>query len=308
MRSARMLLATATATAALAIGAPGALAATAGDEGHDDSSYSREHHKPNGGIHAGGGALTTVRGDDSGSDRGKSDSGSDHGKSDSGSDHGKSDSGSDSGKSDDSGSEHGKKGGSDYGKGDDSGSDHHGPRGGVHTGGGALSAVRGEDSNSGKSDDSGSDHGKSDSGSDHGKSDSGSDSGKSDDSGSEHGKKGGSDYGKGDDSGSDRHGPRGGVHTGGGALSAVRSDDWNKDDEKFNPETYKDKGDKGNDDSGSDRDSDSDSGRDKPRGGMHTGGGALATPGRTAGGLAVLALAGAGAYVVRRKRAADGLS
>ncbi|MFF3660705.1 hypothetical protein ACFYYU_36475, partial [Streptomyces olivochromogenes] len=104
----------------------------------------------------------------------------------------------------------------------------------------------------------------------------------------------------------------------GGALSAVRSDDWNKDDEKFDPETYKDKGDKGNDDSGSgrgkgnsDSDSgkdDSDSGRDKPRGGMHTGGGALATPGTTAGGLAALALAGAGVYVVRRKRAANGLS
>ncbi|MER5662948.1 hypothetical protein [Streptomyces mirabilis] len=223
MRSARMLLATATATAALAIGAPGALAATAGDGGHDDSSYSKQHDRPNGGVHAGGGALTTVRGDDSGSDRGNNDSGSDRGKNDSGSDRGK-----------------------------------------------------------------------------------------GDDSGSEHGKKGGSDHGKGDDSGSDRGGPRGGVHTGGGALSAVRSDDWNKDDEKFDPETYKDKGDKGNKgngDSGSDRGKDdSDSGRDKPRGGMHTGGGALATPGRTAGGLAVLALAGAGAYVVRRKRAADGLS
>ncbi|MFD8765183.1 hypothetical protein ACFV03_40590 [Streptomyces mirabilis] len=223
MRSARMLLATATATAALAIGAPGALAATAGDGGHDDSSYSKEHNKPNGGMHTGGGALTTVRGDDSGSDRGKGDSGSDRGKSDSGSDRGK-----------------------------------------------------------------------------------------SNDSGDEQGKKGGSDHGKGDDSGSDRRGPRGGMHTGGGALSAVRSDDWNKDDEKFDPETYKDKGDKGNkgnDDSGSDRGKDdSESGRDKPRGGMHTGGGALATPGRTAGGLAVLALAGAGAYVVRRKRAADGLS
>ncbi|SFH15981.1 hypothetical protein SAMN02787118_1513, partial [Streptomyces mirabilis] len=105
MRSARMLLATATATAALAIGAPGALAATAGDGGHDDSSYSKERDKPNGGMHTGGGALTTVRGDDSGSDRGKDDSGSDRGK------------------GDDSGSEHGKKGGSDHGKGDDSGSD-----------------------------------------------------------------------------------------------------------------------------------------------------------------------------------------
>ncbi|MFE2964026.1 hypothetical protein ACFXKC_10190, partial [Streptomyces sp. NPDC059340] len=105
MRSARMLLATATATAALAIGAPGALAATAGDGGHDDSSYSKEHDKPNGGVHTGGGALTAVRGDDSSRD----DSGSDHGKSDSGSDHGKSDSGSDRGKGDSSDSEHGKK-------------------------------------------------------------------------------------------------------------------------------------------------------------------------------------------------------
>ncbi|MFE2964027.1 hypothetical protein ACFXKC_10195, partial [Streptomyces sp. NPDC059340] len=188
-------------------------------------------------------------------------------------------------------------GGSDHGKGDDSGSERRGPRGGVHTGGGALSAVRGDDSS------------RDDSGSDHGKSDSGSDRGKGDSSDSEHGKKGGSDHGKGDDSGSERRGPRGGVHTGGGALSAVRSDDWNKDDEKFDPETYKDKGDKGNDDSGSGRSKDdSDSERDKPRGGMHTGGGALATTGTTAGGLAVLALAGAGVYVVRRRRAADGLS
>ena len=229
MRSARMLLATATATAALAIGAPGALAATAGDGSHDDSSYSREHDKeskhdkPNGGVHTGGGALTTVRGEDSSGN----DSGSDHGKSDS----------SDSGQ--------GKKGG-------------------------------------------GSDHGK-------GNSDSDSDSGYGSDSGSDSGSKHG-------------HGrPRGGVHTGGGALSAVRSDDWNKDDEKFDPETYKDKN---KDDSGSDRGrDDSDSERDKPRGGLHTGGGALATPGTKAGGLAVLGLAGAGAYfLMRRKRAADGLS
>jgi hypothetical protein len=176
----------------------------------------------------------------------------------------------------------------------------------VHTGGGALTTVRGEDSSG---NDSGSDHGKSDSsdsgqgkkggGSDHGKGNSDSDS----DSG----------YGYGSDSGSDsgsKHGhgrPRGGVHTGGGALSAVRSDDWNKDDEKFDPETYRDKN---KDDSGSDRGrDDSDSERDKPRGGLHTGGGALATPGTKAGGLAVLGLAGAGAYfLLRRKRAADGLS
>jgi hypothetical protein len=232
-----MLLATATATAALAIGAPGALAATAGDGSHDDSSYSREHDKeskhdkPNGGVHTGGGALTAVRGEDSSGN----DSGSDHGKSDS----------SDSGQ--------GKKGG-------------------------------------------GSDHGKGNSDSD---SDSDSDSGYGSDSGSGSGSGSGSKHGHGR--------PRGGVHTGGGALSAVRSDDWNKDDEKFDPETYRDKN---KDDSGSDRGrDDSDSERDKPRGGLHTGGGALATPGTKAGGLAVLGLAGAGAYfLLRRKRAADGLS
>jgi hypothetical protein len=237
-----MLLATATATAALAIGAPGALAATAGDGSHDDSSYSREHDKeskhdkPNGGVHTGGGALTTVRGEDSSGN----DSGSDHGKSDS----------SDSGQ--------GKKG--------DSSDSGQGKKGG------------------------GSDHGKGNS-----DSDSDSDSGYGSDSGSGSGSKHG-------------HGrPRGGVHTGGGALSAVRSDDWNKDDEKFDPETYRDKN---KDDSGSDRGrDDSDSERDKPRGGLHTGGGALATPGTKAGGLAVLGLAGAGAYfLLRRKRAADGLS
>jgi hypothetical protein len=237
-----MLLATATATAALAIGAPGALAATAGDGSHDDSSYSREHDKeskhdkPNGGVHTGGGALTTVRGEDSSGN----DSGSDHGKSDS----------SDSGQ--------GKKG--------DSSDSGQGKKGG------------------------GSDHGKGNSDSDS-DSDSGYGSGSGSGSGSKHG-----------------HGrPRGGVHTGGGALSAVRSDDWNKDDEKFDPETYRDKN---KDDSGSDRGrDDSDSERDKPRGGLHTGGGALATPGTKAGGLAVLGLAGAGAYfLLRRKRAADGLS
>ncbi|MFE9440081.1 hypothetical protein ACFYO2_13885 [Streptomyces sp. NPDC006602] len=62
MRSARILLATAAASAVLAVTAPGAHAA-AGDWDHDDSSYSKEHHKggshdgPRGGMHTGGGAL-----------------------------------------------------------------------------------------------------------------------------------------------------------------------------------------------------------------------------------------------------------
>ena len=42
---------------------------------------------------------------------------------------------------------------------------------------------------------------------------------------------------------------------------------------------------------------------DGPRGGMHTGGGGLATPGVTGGGLAMLGVAGAGWYALRRKKA-----
>jgi hypothetical protein len=91
----------------------------------------------------------------------------------------------------------------------------------------------------------------------------------------------------------DHDGPWGGMHTGGGALSMVNEDDWGTaKDPKYDPETYKK-------DSGSGW-----SGKhDKPHGGMHTGGGALALPSASAGGLAVLAVAGTGLYAVRRKRA-----
>ncbi|WP_420706029.1 hypothetical protein [Streptomyces sp. NRRL S-455] len=48
-------------------------------------------------------------------------------------------------------------------------------------------------------------------------------------------------------------------------------------------------------------------GHDKPHGGVHTGGGALASvPGVTAGGLAVLAVAGTGLYALRRQKASQG--
>ncbi|MGW7360925.1 hypothetical protein ACWGI0_30985, partial [Streptomyces sp. NPDC054802] len=73
MRSARILLASATATAALVITAPGAYAlAAAADSDKDDSSYSSDHGKsdkdwgkdkggkPHGGMHTGGGALASV--------------------------------------------------------------------------------------------------------------------------------------------------------------------------------------------------------------------------------------------------------
>ena len=91
------------------------------------------------------------------------------------------------------------------------------------------------------------------------------------------------------------------------ALTAVNDhDDWGSSrDPKTDPDTYKDNGGKsdwgdrdggGNDSWGG--------GHEKPSGGMHTGGGALATPTTTAGGLAVLAVAATGLYAVRRKRPA----
>ncbi len=145
------------------------------------------------------------------------------------------------------------------------------------------------------------------------------------------------DYSKEDGGGRDHDKPRGGMHTGGGALATVlTSDDWGSggDDSRFDPESYRDKGDKGDkEEKGSDKgdkgdrggkgdkgDRDEDSGRDKddwggggggggdhdkPRGGMHTGGGALATPGVTTGGLAVLAVGATGMYALRRKKAAQ---
>jgi hypothetical protein len=104
--------------------------------------------------------------------------------------------------------------------------------------------------------------------------------------------------------------PHGGMHTGGGALTAVNDhDDWGSSrDPKTDPETYKDNDSGGKGDwGGGDRDSGGNDswgggGHEKPSGGMHTGGGALATPTATAGGLAVLAVAATGLYVIRRKK------
>ncbi|MCH5677220.1 hypothetical protein [Streptomyces gilvus] len=97
----------------------------------------------------------------------------------------------------------------------------------------------------------------------------------------------------------DGHGrPHGGMHTGGGALAAVKQDGGGRDP-RFDPDTYKDK-DNGSGSWGG--------GHEKPHGGMHTGGGALADPGVTAGGVAVLAVAGAGLYLARRRKTAAGLA
>ncbi|MFF8935594.1 hypothetical protein ACF08O_12840, partial [Streptomyces paradoxus] len=102
--------------------------------------------------------------------------------------------------------------------------------------------------------------------------------------------------------------PHGGMHTGGGALAAVNSaDDWDKHDSGTHKE-----GDWGGKHGEHDKGSwEGKHGKhekhDKPRGGMHTGGGGLASaPGVTAGGMAVLAVAGTGLYALRRQKASRG--
>jgi len=145
------------------------------------------------------------------------------------------------------------------------------------------------------------------------------DSSQSTEHSTEHGTEHGKEHGK--DSSHD--GPHGGMHTGGGALTTVRQDGSdNARDPKFDPNTYKDHGSSsssssdssgwsGDHDKGSSTSSSSDdwSGEhDKPHGGMHTGGGALAMPTVTAGGLAVLALAGTGLYAARRRKTAGSVA
>ncbi|MDH6488599.1 hypothetical protein [Streptomyces sp. SAI-127] len=99
-----------------------------------------------------------------------------------------------------------------------------------------------------------------------------------------------------------------------GAYAA--GDDWDSSgssyskenrDPKYDPETYKDK--EHGQDSGSKQDGGGWSGsHEKPHGGMHTGGGGLASPAMTAGGLAVLAVAGTGLYATRRKKVAGSMA
>ncbi|MFJ4647634.1 hypothetical protein ACIP6Q_29460, partial [Streptomyces bobili] len=105
--------------------------------------------------------------------------------------------------------------------------------------------------------------------------------------------------------------PRGGMHTGGGALTSVTADDWGTArDPKHDPETYKKDSEQSKDSSWTKdgEQKESWSGEEKPRGGVHTGGGALDAPTATAGGLAVLAVAATGLYAARRKKSAHGLA
>lgn len=104
-----------------------------------------------------------------------------------------------------------------------------------------------------------------------------------------------------------------------GAYAAA-GDDWNQSDSsyskeqnpKHDPETYKDKDSEqggGRESGGAKHEGGSWSGdHEKPSGGMHTGGGGLASPAVTAGGLAVLAVAGTGLYAARRKKLAGSMA
>ncbi|MEU8527344.1 hypothetical protein AB0C77_17375 [Streptomyces sp. NPDC048629] len=129
--------------------------------------------------------------------------------------------------------------GDEWSKGDHEKKDHHKPKGGVHTGSGALSLVSGDE------------------------------------------------WSKGDHEKKDHDKPKGGVHTGSGALSLVNDNDWSKEKDK----------DKGKDGGWE---------KDKPKGGMHTGGGGLAdTSVNVTGG--VLVVGGLAAFVLHRRRKAAGV-
>ncbi|WP_405814099.1 hypothetical protein OG241_05970 [Streptomyces sp. NBC_01390] len=130
---------------------------------------------------------------------------------------------------------------------------------------------------------------------------------------------GDSSYSKEHDKDSKHDKPNGGMHTGGGALTAVNDGDWSKgdssDDSKKEDWSKDDSADDSSKDDWSKEDSSDESSKgdwgskhEKPSGGMHTGGGALASPGVTAGGMAALAVVGAGAFAMRRRNAADGVS
>ncbi|MFD8203305.1 hypothetical protein ACWDTR_30375 [Streptomyces sp. NPDC003470] len=183
-------------------------------------------------------------------------------------------------------------GDSSYSKEQDNGGRHDEPRGGMRTGGGALTAV-----NEG-------------------------DWGGSGDSGEKSGGSGEKSWGGSGDSGEksggsgERDEPRGGMRTGGGALTAVNEGDWGGSGDSTEKsggsgeKSWGGSGDSAEKSWGGSGDSGEKSWgggeQEKPRGGMHTGGGGLSQQGATAGGLAVLGVAAAGLYAARRRKSALG--
>ncbi|MFF6783904.1 hypothetical protein [Streptomyces sp. NPDC012510] len=124
-------------------------------------------------------------------------------------------------------------------------------------------------------------------------------------------------YSKEHDKDSSHDRPHGGVHTGGGALSSLNNGgEWDSE-RAAKPDSYKE-GESTKESWSGQQDKESwkdESGKeswkgehDKPHGGMHTGGGALASPAVTAGGMAVLAVAGTGLYALRRRKTAGSVA
>lgn len=126
-----------------------------------------------------------------------------------------------------------------------------------------------------------------------------------------------------EEQGKDGHeAPRGDMPTGGGAPTTATDGGWSKQDSETTkggeqgtaPGTAKQ--DAGSGTAKQDENSwsgqqgeESWSGKpEKPSGGVHTGGGGLASPTVTAGGLAVLAVVATGLYAVRRKKTAGGMA
>ncbi|MFF9689593.1 hypothetical protein [Streptomyces sp. NPDC014623] len=180
---------------------------------------------------------------------------------------------------------------------------HDKPEGGVHAGGGALAGVSADDWQKDKD--------------------------KDEDEGKESEK--GSDKESGSGSSDDREKPdswkhekpEGGVHAGGGALAGVSADDWQKDKESSSDDWQKDKEsssggwekDKESGSGGWEKDKESGSSTDgektwkheKPEGGVHTGGGAMALSGSGLAAGSVLMLGGLGAVAYKlRRRSASG--
>ena len=116
---------------------------------------------------------------------------------------------------------------------------------------------------------------------------------------------GDSSYSKEQDNGGRHDEPRGGMRTGGGALTAVNEGDWGGSGDSAEKsggsgeKSWGGSGDSGEKSWGGGE-------QEKPRGGMHTGGGGLSQQGATAGGLAVLGVAAAGLYAARRRKSALG--
>ncbi|MGW9448652.1 hypothetical protein [Streptomyces sp. NPDC055632] len=165
--------------------------------------------------------------------------------------------------------------------------DHDKPHGGMHTGSGALSLLgdsRSMDEQNKKDHEKDEEHKK-----DHEKDE----QNKKDHEKDEQNKK---DHEKDEQNKKDHDKPHGGVHTGGGALTAVNADDWSKPETETKPESKPET-----------KDHEKDQGKehDKPKGGMHTGGGGLAGTGTNVTGAVVLA-GGAAAFVLYRRKKAAG--